>query len=394
MTIQKAIYPILILLLFASCTKDSPFPPTPPTSKTRTLLVYMVADNNLSWRLESDQKNILAMQKSLDNYGLNNCNLLIYWDGSANTIGDYVYNGKPQLLQFKEDKLGKFQLSLLKEYEEQNSASIPVMKDVVSEIFKEDYEADSYGIILWSHGTAWLPIDYQQMTRSFGDDNSKHMEIYELAEALPDDAFDFIMFDACSMAALECTYELKDKADYIVASSAEVISDGFPYETMLPFLLADEADLDAAANDFYQFYNKHSFPYGCISVVKTDELKELSSFVKGAFKGKKEDVFYNLPYNDLQILSYLPNAPSPLYDFTDTMKHLLDAEKQAALETLMNKVVVSKYHTKKIIHLHDPSPSFVTVNTFCGLSFYPHRKNLTQINEWYKRLRWYQDTFQ
>ena len=393
MTIRNVFYFILSLILLACNKEDQPIPPTPPQPElsTRTLLVYMIADNNL---MGNGRTNLLDMQKSLDANGLNNCNLLIYLDGYDTTIGDYDYNGKPQLLQFKEDELGKFKLKLLKEYEEQNSASIPVMKEVVSEMLKEDYKADSYGMILWSHGTSWLPIGYNQMTRSFGDDKDKQMEIYELAEALPDELLDYILFDACSMAALECAYELKDKADFIMASSAEVLSDGFPYKTMLPFLLADEADLDAAANDFYQFYNKYSFPYGCMSVVKTDELKELSSFIKNAFKGKKEDIFYDLPYENLQILSYLPNAPSPLYDFTDTMKHLLDAEKQTALETLMNKVVVSKYHTKKIIHLHDPSPSFVTVNTFCGLSFYPHRKNLTQINEWYKRLRWYQDTFQ
>ena len=393
MTIRNVFYFILSLILLACNKEDQPIPPTPPQPElsTRTLLVYMIADNNL---MGNGRTNLLDMQKSLDANGLNNCNLLIYLDGYDTTIGDYDYNGKPQLLQFKEDELGKFKLKLLKEYEEQNSASIPVMKEVVSEMLKEDYKADSYGMILWSHGTSWLPIGYNQMTRSFGDDKDKQMEIYELAEALPDELLDYILFDACSMAALECAYELKDKADFIMASSAEVLSDGFPYKTMLPFLLADEADLDAAANDFYQFYNKYSFPYGCMSVVKTDELKELSSFIKNAFKGKKEDIFYDLPYNDLQILSYLPSAPSPLYDFTDTMKHLLDAEKQAALETLMNKVVVSKYHTKKIIHMHDSSPSFVTVNTFCGLSFYPYRKNLTQINEWYKRLRWYQDTFQ
>ena len=393
MTIRNVFYFILSLFLLACNKEDQPIPPTPPQPElsTRTLLVYMIADNNL---MGNGRTNLLDMQKSLDANGLNNCNLLIYLDGYDTTIGDYDYNGKPQLLQFKEDELGKFKLKLLKEYEEQNSASIPVMKEVVSEMLKEDYKADSYGMILWSHGTSWLPIGYNQMTRSFGDDKDKQMEIYELAEALPDELLDYILFDACSMAALECAYELKDKADFIMASSAEVLSDGFPYETMLPFLLADEADLDAAANDFYQFYNKYSFPYGCMSVVKTDELKELSSFIKNVFKGKKEDIFYDLPYENLQILSYLPNAPSPLYDFTDTMKHLLDAEKQAALETLMNKVVVSKYHTKKIIHMHDSSPSFVTVNTFCGLSFYPYRKNLTQINEWYKRLRWYQDTFQ
>ena len=51
------------------------------------------------------------------------------------------------------------------------------------------------------------------------------MEIDDLAKGLPDDLFDFILFDACYMASVECTYELRNKAEYILASPTETMAD-------------------------------------------------------------------------------------------------------------------------------------------------------------------------
>ena len=73
------------------------------------------------------------------------------------------------------------------------------------------------------------------MLKSFGAEGGKNMEIYELAEGIPDEYhFDFLLFDVCSMGGIECVYELRDKADYIVASPAEVLVAGFPYKNILP----------------------------------------------------------------------------------------------------------------------------------------------------------------
>lgn len=63
------------------------------------------------------------------------------------------------------------------------------------------------------------------MLRSFGQDESNWMEIDELAEALPDHVFDFIMFDACYMASTESSLCFRDKADYILASPTEVLGE-------------------------------------------------------------------------------------------------------------------------------------------------------------------------
>ena len=47
------------------------------------------------------------------------------------------------------------------------------------------------------------------------------MEITDFAMALPDHLFEFIIFEACNMAGIEVAYELRNKAAYIMASSAQ-----------------------------------------------------------------------------------------------------------------------------------------------------------------------------
>jgi hypothetical protein len=59
------------------------------------------------------------------------------------------------------------------------------------------------------------------------------------------------------MAGLEVAYELKDKTQYIVGSSAEMLSPGFTpvYQQMFPLLYKKEADLPAVAAAYYDYYN-------------------------------------------------------------------------------------------------------------------------------------------
>ena len=55
------------------------------------------------------------------------------------------------------------------------------MRSVIGEVVSL-YPADSYGLVLWSHGTAWLPSDYQNKLKAFGQDGNNWMEIDDLAK--------------------------------------------------------------------------------------------------------------------------------------------------------------------------------------------------------------------
>ena len=133
----------------------------------RTVLFYMAADNNLNMQAHRDIEQMLAVEIP------NEYNLLVYID---------TPNNNPSLLKIK-----KGEIDTVNRYDTQNSASKQVLESVINEAFSL-FPAESYGLILWSHGTGWLPegvYDYIKETnvRSFGKDKNKEMEITDLAEA-------------------------------------------------------------------------------------------------------------------------------------------------------------------------------------------------------------------
>lgn len=381
MKIKYFIYILLIALAFGSCTKEE-FKEEGPK---RTVLMYVVASS-----LESNiNNNIDKMITVASPKNLNGGNLIVYYSKNDKSA---------ELYQIKEGSNGIVTKHHIESYTNQSAIDPKVMKSVIKRVFT-DFPADSYGMIFSSHATSWLPEDYKYMLKSFGDEAHKNMEIYELAEGIPDEYhFDFLLFDACSMGGIECVYELKDKADYIVASPAETMAYGFPYENLLPYLFEFPANLDGVAKAFHKFYSNppaeaRTSPYGCVSVTKTSQLTELAAITKEIITAKGgEEGTYSLPYSDIQTLSYLPSAPTRLYDLSDLIKHLATDEQFTRFTDCMDKAVTSRYSTD---YIYCSKGGETKVNTFSGLSIYPLQKNLTQLNDWYRNnTQWYKAVYQ
>ena len=186
MYIRWIIYLCITLLACSSCSNDNE-PPVDSIAK-RTVLIYMAADNNLS---SYGRQNLQELLKGAQSYGLRHENLIVYID---------PYKESPRLLQIHENRLGVMIIDTLQTYPEQNSATQEVMKGVIQEVLSA-FPAQSYGLILWSHGTSWLPQNFSTKLRSFGLDDNNEMEIEQLAAALPDKTFNYILFDACYMAS-------------------------------------------------------------------------------------------------------------------------------------------------------------------------------------------------
>ncbi|WP_235848797.1 clostripain-related cysteine peptidase [Parabacteroides timonensis] len=370
------IYILLIILAFGSCTKEE-FKEDGPK---RTVLMYVVASNLGS----NINKNIEDMISVATPKNLNGGNLIVYYSKSDKSA---------ELYQIKEGTNGIVTKHHIEDYTNQSAIDPEVMKSIISRV-ATDFPADSYGMIFSSHGTSWLPSNYKTMLRSFGEEAGYNMEIYELAEGIPDEYhFDFLLFDVCSMGGVECVYELKDKADYIVASPAEVLAAGFPYKEVLPYLFETKANLDGVAKGFYEHYKNNGNPFGCIAVTKTSELNDLAAITKEIITAKGgEEGTYSLPYSDIQTLSYLPSAPTRLYDLSDLIKHLATDEQFTRFTDCMDKAVTSRYSTD---YIYCSKGGDTKVNTFSGLSIYPLQKNLTQLNDWYRNnTQWYKAVYQ
>lgn len=165
--------------------------------------------------------------------------------------------------------------------------------------------AERFGLHLASHAKGWLPASIENSswlrssarraddlwrkipgaaeTRWFGHDQGRYMDISELAAAIDGSGvrFDYLLFDACFMSSVEALYDLRRAADYIVASPCEVMAHGFPYDTVIPSLFADDGaryDLAAACRNVYEYYNAvDSYKSGCATLTVCDELEGLAT---------------------------------------------------------------------------------------------------------------------
>lgn len=225
----------------ASCRSEEPdVPDQKPKDTSRTVLVYMVANNSLNSAAADD---IASMKTAVADGALQDGRLLIYKVG---------YLSDPELIELTPDGT-----SVLKKYPGTTSSVEPtVMAQVIADM-KSLAPAKDYGAILWSHSTGWLsPVKKSAKgQRSWGDDNGKKMSIPDLAKALDGSGLSFIYFDCCFMGNVETLYEIKDAAPYVVASPVEVPADGMPYETNLKHFFSERPDLTAIARNTYEHYN-------------------------------------------------------------------------------------------------------------------------------------------
>lgn len=279
------------ILSFISCADSD----TIKKDIERTVLVYMAADNNLS---SFGNTNIQLMLQGMKNV---EGRLVIYLDPS---------NDVPRLMVIEGNSAPK--LDTLVTYSEENSASPEVLRRTIQDV-RNLYPSNSYGLILWSHGMGWLPEKYNfhrsysaglvrytnLPTKYFGQDThpgdgamESFMETDELMAGISGH-FNFIMFDACFMGAVEVLYGLRDYADYFIASPAEILANGFPYDKIVPWLWGDEEDLKRVCAEYFNYYNTYPDPNNAgwnsatVALVKSSELQhlvELTSNIVGENK--------------------------------------------------------------------------------------------------------------
>lgn len=371
---MKIKYIAFILILFAgllSCEKEEVQISGPAG---RTVLIYMAADNSLN---RYGYENITKILEGAGDKNLNGGNLLIYFD---------PIDSIPQLLQIVTDKKGIAQKKVIQTYPEQNSASVEVMNEVITSVTR-DFPAESYGLLLWSHATAWLPYNVGGMLRSFGEDRGNVMELSELTEALPDNVFDFILFDACYMANIEVAYAMRHKANYLIASPTETLAEGFPYDQIIAPMFSQKAALETICSRFYNYYNNQS-SYATVSLTSTAHLDELAAMTKEIVQGKTDDI-YALPIKEIQQLEYLTYNRHALYDYDDFISRLATPEQYTAFRKLMDETVLYKNHTPRAIFAIGGGTT-LPINHYSGLSIYVPQKTLTSLNAWYKQhIVWY-----
>ena len=379
------------ILLLASCITEVGCEEPEAGTPSLTLLVYLAGDNNLSPIAQIPETLLQAWK-----YTGNRC--LIYYDAP---------DAAPKLLSLRGgcsvNPLAY--IETIAEYTEENSASAETFSRVVDDV-KRMYPADSYGLLFCSHASGWLPCGgLSQPSRSVGSDKDlgmqttpqcTEMELSEFAAVIPDHHYDFIIFESCLMAGVEVAYELRNKTEYILASSAELLSPGFLriYKSSFADLMNSKLPIEDRLKQMGQnYYNDINTQSGVkrsatLSLIKTKKMEELAAFTKHVIKGATT----NKRYPDLSKLqhfdrpgSYGDNPAAPRYfDFGQYIEQLSEPDQSADFFSLMNDIVIWKASTPYFME----GENGFKIEYHSGLTTYIEQNIFPHLNEAWRQTTW------
>lgn len=393
MTMLKLRYILAVVLsavLFSSCINEEYEGPDPDLP-VRTILVWLGGDNNLS---DETGRKIEALRQGWTYTG-NKC--LIYQDsrdgarllrlrgGCRTTPTPYV--------------------EIVREYGAENSASPATFARVLREV-ADEYPADSYGLIFFSHASGWLPAGTLQNpqkqrkhSRSIGVDDGgtgrAEMEIAEFAAAIPDGMFDFIVFETCLTAGVEVAYELRGKSDYMLASAAEIVSPGFTpvYPSALRLLCNTAVETRTALEAFgHAWMNYVATNYtgvrrsATLSLIDIDETSPLAARTQAALRTRSAEApdLSRLQHFD-RPGSYGDSPALPrFFDLDEWVEEVADPDEYEAFRTQLERTVVWKAATETFM----AGQNGFTVRRHSGLTTYVEQDAFPDLNQAYRRLSW------
>ena len=398
----SGLFLLLFFFIVSSCSKDD-IEEIDVIEKevSHTVIVYILGNNNLH---NAALENINEMETIWREHYKGN--LVVVFEPKSRTKEFYM-------MKIEEDYNPLIiESPVVKEYYDMDAMDPEDMKSVLSDVVSL-YPSDRYSLILWSHGTGWLPpyvypksfeitslpeeniysTDVVQEVspndispRAFGESDYLIMDIHDLCDAIPSNVFDNIFFDACFMGSIEVLYEMRDKADYFIASPTEILSYGFPYHSVIPIMFSDTIDLTAIGESYMNFYKSldGELQSATIGVIASLQLEGLAQQTKSLIQNTRQDIkqadFSNVQYYDgFQHKIY--------YDLKDAMSAITpDINLFSKYNLQFEKAITYSGHT-------DYFMSEFKINRCSGIScFLPIDEYNKPLNNYYKSFSWYKDS--
>lgn len=431
--ITGSVAAVLLLSATVGCCKEKPEEPVNVNRKV--LLFYECGFNNLTSYLKD---NMDGTEKGLPaGYVPRESGDVVLIYSRYSKVGDYNYTPvESHLRRIYKKPNGKIVSDTLKTFgTETIAASSSTMRQVLTYV-KDEFPAKGYGLVFSSHGSGWLPAGYFSepsrfendhqgevqtqgtaslrskgnaailrrlpvpvgnladtdpyygMTRSIGQDAitksyyGHEMSVSEFVDAIPYH-LDYILFDMCYTAGVEMAYALKDKADYLGLSPAEVLGDGmFNYTKITSFLLNRETpDLEGLFKDSFEMYDKQSGDYrsSTVNLVRTSGLDNLAS-VCARMINEYSDALADAPVDDIQ--GYYRRGRHYFYDLVDIFEKC--GASKADLEDLHKAVdgcVIYKNSTGQFLEDYD-------IKAYSGFSMYLPCAGTPLLDLYYRKEVW------
>ena len=218
---------------------------------------------------------------------------------------------------------------------------------------KQMAPADNYSMIIGCHGEGWMPKPKSTQTRYFGG-TAIPIDISNFNEGIKNAGMkmNFILFDDCYMSGIEVAYQLREAANYLIASTSEMMGYGMPYHLILKYMLADNPNYEALCEDFTKFYITYKsgiqpMPYGTIAVTDLSQTETMATFMKTVNNTHTFDIDKIDEVQDLDVEHF---DPTVYFDFGSYLRVLCgnDANTYAEGTKLLDKLVPYKGTTGMI----------------------------------------------
>lgn len=392
--------------------------------RRKVMLLYIAGYNNLKDYLEKNIQDL--MQGWLPGNNRANDVLLVY-SHLSKSRADFKTPVEPVLMRIYRDNAGNAVTDTIRTYSPAAiSASAPHLHEVL-DFVRIEFPAQSYGLVFSSHATGYLPagfysnphkyvfsegksyrqgrrqhvpagIPYIEIERdpslpevkSIGqtvqDGLSYEMDIRDFAEAIPM-KLDYILFDACLMGGVEVAYELADKCDRLAFSQAEVLAQGFNYTTITTHLLnnSEASYPDLVCEDYFNYYNTQSGSYrsATVSLIDCSKTAGLADLCKELFDRYRTGI-YGLDPSDVQ--RYYTSNHHWFYDLESILINAgASDEDLERLRDCLDDCILYKGCTPSFLGSFD-------IYTFSGLSMYLPSNGHTELDKYYRTLKWNQAT--
>lgn len=376
---MKKLFYIILLLLTAvmaqSCSdKDDP---KPEPKYNHTIFVYMIATNSLSADAGDD---LYEMETGY-------AKMLAADDDTQLVVYKCRYNQLPTLERLTADGW-----ETLKTYDDAVSSATRERMSLVMDDVRELMPSRSYGLVCWSHSLAWTPTppkeseapDLQSGAPTplwYGDDSGEHLNIDEMARAIPDDMFSYIWMDCCLMSSVEVAYQLRDKCRWYVASPTVLMGEGMPYQHTLPYLKPDPESLKEAMQLEHAYYKNTNYTGALVDMKLMPELAAAAKAVYANYE----------PQDVTGVQEYYVSAFDRYFDFRQYSERVASATGTSdaldAFYEALDRAVVYKIYSPFVLFVQ------IDQSLYSGISCHAFENNGRYRDEYYKTLDWYKAVY-
>lgn len=278
-----------------------------------------------------------------------------------------------------------------------------VMRDALQTV-QDRIPAKSYGVVLSSHASGWLPPGYYDSPqnfevfrsglRSIGQDKdgseSVEMDLVDFAAAIPYN-LSYVVMDCCLSGGVEVAWALRGKSDVVAFTQTETMADGFDYKKILERLLREPVPNPlGVCEDFYNYYMGKTGvnQSATISLVDTRQMDNLAAVCKTLFDKYRKPLS---ALNGYYVQGYFRYDRHYFYDLRDILvKTGITPDELQQLDDALDQCVLYKAATP---YFMNGSQYGFPIRSHCGLSMYLPSQGSNFLDQYYKNhITWNQAT--